>query len=42
MSFSVSQMFQMAVVAMMMLFMIVLGYETIAQALAESREKNSR
>jgi hypothetical protein len=35
-------MFQIAVVAMMALFMIVLGYETIAQALAEGREKNSR
>jgi hypothetical protein len=32
----------MAVVAMMVLFMIVLGYETIAQALADSREKNSQ
>lgn len=42
MSFSGSQMFQIAVVAMMALFMIVLGYETIAQALTESREKNSR
>ncbi len=42
MSFSGSQMFQMAVVAMMVLFMIVLGYETIAQALANVREKNSR
>lgn len=42
MSFSGSQLFQMAVVAMMVLFMIVLGYETIAQALATIREKNSR
>jgi len=42
MSFSGSQIFQMAVVAMMVLFLIVLGYETIAQALADSREKNSR
>ena len=42
MSFSGSQTFLVTVVAMTVLFMIVLGYETIAQALTDIREKNSR
>lgn len=42
MSFSGAEAFQFAVMTAMALFMVVLGYETIAQALAEVRDRKAR
>jgi hypothetical protein len=42
MSFSGAQAVQIAIVAAMVLFMVMLGYETIAQALVDIRGRKSR
>ena len=42
MSFSGAEAFQFAVMAAMVLFMMLLGYETIAQALADMSDRKSR
>jgi len=42
MSFSGAQAVQIAIAAAMALFMITLGYETIAQALVDIKDRKSR